>query len=150
MNSFDIQVNLGNIYGAMNQVAERINFLQDRDNGLPMMTNLLKNVSAKLTNANNGIKLLSDRYGEVIRSIATGNEKPDPPAIADIVALIPRQGEMRIDEVMEFLRNQFNDFLRQCLEQNSFIQQFVSAELSRAYEEVNKRLIESFNRFVMK
>ena len=183
MNSFDIQVNLGNIYGAMNQVAERINFLQDRDNGLPMMTNLLKNVSAKLTNANNGIKLLSDRYGEVIRSIATGNEnlvrdignlvnqqkavieesnqhlnrieyhlqgienKPDPPAIADIVALIPRQGEMRIDEVMEFLRNQFNDFLRQCLEQNSFIQQFVSAELSRAYEEVNKRLIESFNRF---
>ena len=183
MNSFDIQVNLGNIYGAMNQVAERINFLQDRDNGLPMMTNLLKNVSAKLTNANNGIKLLSDRYGEVIRSIATGNDnlmrdignlvnqqkavieesnqhlnrieyhlqgienKPDPPAIADIVALIPRQGEMRIDEVMEFLRNQFNDFLRQCLEQNSFIQQFVSAELSRAYEEVNKRLIESFNRF---
>ena len=183
MNSFDIQVNLGNIYGAMNQVAERINFLQDRDNGLPMMTNLLKNVSAKLSNTNNGIKLLSDRYGEVIRSIATGNEnlvrdignlvnqqkavieesnqhlnrieyhlqgienKPDPPAIADIVALIPRQGEMRIDEVMEFLRNQFNDFLRQCLEQNSFIQQFVSAELSRAYEEVNKRLIESFNRF---
>ena len=183
MNSFDIQVNLGNIYGAMNQVAERINFLQDRDNGLPMMTNLLKNVSAKLSNTNNGIKLLSDRYGEVIRSIATGNDnlmrdignlvnqqkavieesnqhlnrieyhlqgienKPDPPAIADIVALIPRQGEMRIDEVMEFLRNQFNDFLRQCLEQNSFIQQFVSAELSRAYEEVNKRLIESFNRF---
>ena len=183
MNSFDIQVNLGNIYGAMNQVAERINFLQDRDNGLPMMTNLLKNVSAKLTNTNNGIKLLSDRYGEVIRSIATGNEnlvrdignlvnqqkavieesnqhlnrieyhlqgienKPDPPAIADIVALIPRQGEMRIDEMMEFLRNQFNDFLRQCLEQNSFIQQFVSAELSRAYEEVNKRLIESLNHF---
>ena len=183
MNSFDIQVNLGNIYGAMNQVAERINFLQDRDNGLPMMTNLLKNVSAKLTNANNGIKLLSDRYGEVIRSIATGNEnlvrdignlvnqqkavieesnrhlnrieyhlqgienKPDPPAIADIVALIPRQGEMRIDEVMEFLRNQFNDFLRQWVERNSFIQQFVSAELSRAYEEVNKRLIESFNGF---
>ena len=183
MNSFDIQVNLGNIYGAMNQVAERINFLQDRDNGLPMMTNLLKNVSAKLTNANNGIKLLSDRYGEVIRSIATGNEnlvrdignlvnqqkavieesnqhlnrieyhlqgienKPDPPAIADIVALIPRQGEMRIDEMMEFLRNQFNDFLRQWVERNSFIQQFVSAELSRAYEEVNKRLIESLNHF---
>ena len=183
MNSFDIQVNLGNIYGAMNQVAERINFLQDRDNGLPMMTNLLKNVSAKLTNANNGIKLLSDRYGEVIRSIATGNEnlmrdignlvnqqkavieesnqhlnrieyhlqgienKPDPPAIADIVALIPKQGEMRIDEMMEFLRNQFNDFLRQWVERNSFIQQFVSAELSRAYEEANKRLIESLNRF---
>ena len=183
MNSFDIQVNLGNIYGAMNQVAERINFLQDRNNGLPMMTNLLKNVSAKLSNTNNGIKLLSDRYGEVIRSIATGNEnlmrdignlvnqqkavieesnrhlnrieyhlqgienKPDPPAIADIVALIPRQGEMRIDEMMEFLRNQFNDFLRQWVERNSFIQQFVSAELSRAYEEVNKRLIESFNRF---
>ena len=183
MNSFDIQVNLGNIYGAMNQVAERINFLQDRENGLPMMTNLLKNVSAKLSNTNNGIKLLSDRYGEVIRSIATGNEnlvrdignlvnqqkavieesnqhlnrieyhlqgienKPDPPAIADIVALIPKQGEMRIDEMMEFLRNQFNDFLRQWVERNSFIQQFVSAELSRAYEEVNKRLIESFNRF---
>ena len=183
MNSFDIQVNLGNIYGAMNQVAERINFLQDRNNGLPMMTNLLKNVSAKLSNTNNGIKLLSDRYGEVIRSIATGNDnlvrdignlvnqqkavieesnqhlnrieyhlqgienKPDPPAIADIVALIPRQGEMRIDEMMEFLRNQFNDFLRQWVERNSFIQQFVSAELSRAYEEVNKRLIESFNRF---
>ena len=183
MNSFDIQVNLGNIYGAMNQVAERINFLQDRDNGLPMMTNLLKNVSAKLTNTNNGIKLLSDRYGEVIRSIATGNEnlvrdignlvnqqkavieesnrhlnrieyhlqgienKPDPPAIADIVALIPRQGEMRIDEMMEFLRNQFNDFLRQWVERNSFIQQFVSAELSRAYEEANKRLIESLNHF---
>ena len=183
MNSFDIQVNLGNIYGAMNQVAERINFLQDRENGLPMMTNLLKNVSAKLTNTNNGIKLLSDRYGEVIRSIATGNDnlvrdignlvnqqkavieesnqhlnrieyhlqgienKPDPPAIADIVALIPRQGEMRIDEMMEFLRNQFNDFLRQWVERNSFIQQFVSTELSRAYEEVNKRLIESLNHF---
>ena len=183
MNSFDIQVNLGNIYGAMNRVAERINFLQDKENGLPMMTNLLKNVSGKLSNANNGIKLLNDRYGEVIISIATGNDnlvrnignlvnqqkalieesnqhlnqieghlqgienKPDPPAIGDIVALIPRQGEMRINELMEFLMNQYNDFLKQWVERNSFIQQFVSAELSRVYGEVNKRLIDSFNRF---
>ena len=37
--------------------------------------------------------------------------------------------------------------MKQWLERNSFIQQFVSAELAKAYETINKRLVESFNRF---
>ena len=37
MNSFDIQVNLGNIYGAIAYVTERINILQDEKNDYPMM-----------------------------------------------------------------------------------------------------------------
>ena len=183
MNSFDIQVNLVNIYGAINKVAERINFLEDEKKGYPMMMKLLEGVQAKLTNTNQGIRLLSNQYAEVARSIATGDEKivksigdlvnqqkaviqesnrylqrietrlqgienkPVPPAIPDIQALIPRQSEIRIDELTEFLKNQYNDFLKQWLERNSFIQQFVSAELGRAYEEINKRLVESFNRF---
>ena len=48
MNSFDIQVNLGNINGAINQVAQRINFLEDMQNGYFMMLNLLKDVNAIL------------------------------------------------------------------------------------------------------
>ena len=129
MNSFDIQVNLGNIYGAINKVAQRINFLEDEKTGYPMMLNLLKNVNAKLQNTNQGIRLLSNQYAELTRSIATGDDriiqnignlvnkqkavieesnrhlqriearlqgienKPDPPAIADILALIPTQSE---------------------------------------------------------
>ena len=38
--------------------------------------------------------------------------------------------------------------MQQWLEQNSFIQQFVSAELAKAYDEINKRLVELFNRFI--
>ena len=72
---------------------------------------------------------------------------PDPPAIADIVALIPKQSEMRIDELTEFMTNQYNSFLKQWIERNSFIQQFVSGELAKAYEEINKRLVESSNQF---
>ena len=41
-NSFDIQVNLANIYGAINQVAQRINFLEDNDNGYPKCWNCWK------------------------------------------------------------------------------------------------------------
>ena len=54
---------------------------------------------------------------------------------------------MRIDGLTEFMKAQYNDFLKQWVERNSFIQQFVSAELGKAYDEINKRLVESFNRF---
>ena len=184
MNSFDIQVNLVNIYNAIAYVAQRINFLEeDKDKGYPKMLELLEGVQTKLTNTNDGIKLLSENYAKVVESIATGDEKlskeigdlvnqqkavieesnrylqgvearlqgienkPDPPAIADIQALIPTQSEMRIDELTEFMTKQYNDFLIQWLERNSFIQQFVSAELAKVYDEINKRLVESFNRF---
>ena len=183
MNSFDIQVNLGNIYNAIAYVAQRINFLEDKDKGYPKMLELLEGVQTKLTNTNDGIKLLSENYAKVVESIATGDEKlskeigdlvnqqksvieesnrylqgvearlqgienkPDPPAIADIQALIPTQSEMRIDGLTEFMKAQYNDFLKQWLERNSFIQQFVSAELAKAYDEINKRLVESFNTF---
>ena len=183
MNSFDIQVNLVNIYNAIAYVAQRINFLEDKDKGYPKMLELLEGVQAKLTNTNEGIKLLSENYAKVVESIATGDEKlskeigdlvnqqksvieesnrylqgvearlqgienkPDPPAIADIQALIPTQSEMRIDGLTEFMKAQYNDFLKQWLERNSFIQQFVSAELAKAYDEINKRLVESFNTF---
>ena len=189
MKSFDIQVNLGNMYEAINLVAERIYFLEDEKKACPMMLELLENLNAKLKNTNQEIKLLSIQYAEVTRSIATGDEtltqiignlvnqqkavieesdkhlktvetrlqgienKPDPHAIADIQALIPRQSEegtpspMRIDELMNFMKEQYNDIMKQWIEQNSFIQQFVSAELSKVYEEINKWLVESFNRF---
>lgn len=183
MNSFDIQANLVNIYTVVTQVAERINFLEDAEKGYPKMLELLNGVNDKLQNANQEIKLLSDQYAELARSIAIGDDKliqnvsnlvnqqkaviensnqylqqvearlqgienkPDPPAIADIVAMIPRQSEMRIDGLLEFLKNQYNDFLKQWLERNSFIQEFVSAELGKAYEAINKRLVESFNHF---
>ena len=54
---------------------------------------------------------------------------------------------MRIDGLTKFMKNQYNDFLQQWLERNSFIQQIVSAELAKVYEEINKRLVESFNQF---
>ena len=148
MNSFDIQVNLGNIYNAIAYVAQRINFLEDKDKGYPKMLELLEGVQTKLTNTNDGIKSLSDKYAEVATSIATGDDnliqkigdlvnqqkavieesnrylqgvearlqgienKPDPPAIADIQALIPTQSEMRIDGLTEFMKAQYNDFLK--------------------------------------
>ena len=52
MNSFDIQVNLGNIYEAIAYVTERINILQDEKNGYPRMMYLLANDNSKLTNTN--------------------------------------------------------------------------------------------------
>ena len=196
MNNFDIQVNLANIHGAINKVAQRINFLEDEKTGYPKMLNLLKNVNTKLQNTNKGIKLLSDRYAELSTSIATGDDKivqsisnlvnqqkavieesnqylqqvetrlqgienrPDPfvslqgieiksnpPAIPDIEPLVPTQSEMRIDELMKFMEKQYNDFLQKWLERNDSIQQFVSGKLANAYDEINKRLVESFNRF---
>ena len=98
-----------------------------------MMMKLLISIHGKLENTNKGIKLLSNQYGEVSKSIAMGDEKltqnignlvnqqnvvtevsnrhlkeikdrlqqienkPDPPAIGDIEALILKQSEMRID-----------------------------------------------------
>ena len=52
MNSFDIQVNLVNIHGAINKVAQQINFLENEKTGYPMMMKLLGGVQAKLTNTN--------------------------------------------------------------------------------------------------
>ena len=142
MNSFAIQVNLSNIYGAIAYITERINLLEDEENGHFMMMNLLEGIQAKLTNTNQGIKMFSTKYAEVVTSIARGNEsliqnigdlvtqqkaviqesnkylqqvearlqgieyKPDPPAIAGIQAMIPKQSEMRIDELTEFMTKQ--------------------------------------------
>ena len=72
MKSFDIQVNLGNIFGAIALVAQRINFLEDERQNYPMMLNLLRNVNAKLENTNQGIRLLSNQYVELATSIVTG------------------------------------------------------------------------------
>ena len=52
MNSFNIEVNLGNIYEAIAYVTERINYLQDEKNGYPRMMYLLVNDNSKLTNRN--------------------------------------------------------------------------------------------------
>ena len=71
--------------------------------------------------------------------------KSDHFIIADIQALIPTQSEMRIDGLTEFMTKQYNHFLQQWIERNSFIQKFVSAELAKSYEAINKRLVESFN-----
>ena len=60
MKCFDIQVNQSNIFGAMNQVAQRNNFLEDENKGLPMMMKLLRSVNARMENTNQGIKLLSE------------------------------------------------------------------------------------------
>ena len=74
MNSFNIEVNLGNIHGAINQVAKQINFLEDEEKGYLKILKLLEDVQAKLKDSNEGIKLLSDKYAEMAKSIVTGNE----------------------------------------------------------------------------
>ena len=61
MKCFDIQVNQSNIYGAMNQVAQRNNSLEVEDKGyLILMMKLLRSVYTRLENTNQGIKLLSE------------------------------------------------------------------------------------------
>ena len=108
---------------------------------------MIQNIG-NLVNQQKAVIEESNRYLQQVEAHLQGIEyKPDPPAIADIQAMIPKQSEMRIDELTEFMANQYNDFLIQWLERNSFIQQFVSAELAKAYDEINKRLVESFNRF---
>ena len=74
MNSFNIEVNLVNIYGAINQVAKQINFLENKEKGYHKMMKLLEDVQTKLKDSNDGIKLLSVKYAEVATSIVTGNE----------------------------------------------------------------------------
>ena len=74
MNSFNIEVNLVNIYGAINQVAQQINFLENKEKGYHKMMKLLEDVQTKLKDSNDGIKLLSDKYAEVAKCIVTGNE----------------------------------------------------------------------------
>ena len=147
MNSFDITTNLGSIYNAIADVSQQIKFLEVEKTGYPKMLELLEGVQTKLKSTNQGISLLSNRYAEVAKSIATGDDKLiqnvnnlvnqqksvieesnkylkgvetrlkgiedklDPPAIADIQALIPTQSEMRNDELTEFMTEQYNDIL---------------------------------------
>ena len=47
MNSFNIEVNLVNIYGAINQVAQQINFLENKEKGYHKMMYLLEGVKEK-------------------------------------------------------------------------------------------------------
>ena len=67
-------MNLGNIYGAISQVAQRINFLHNEENGLSILIRLLKSIRGKLDDTNNEIKLLNTQYVEVIKRIVPGNE----------------------------------------------------------------------------
>ena len=61
MKCFDIQVNQSNIFGAMNQVAQRNNSLEVEDKGyLILMMKLLRSVNARMENTNQEIKLLSE------------------------------------------------------------------------------------------
>ena len=60
MKCFDIQVNQSNIFGAMNQVAQRNNSLEVEDKGYLIMMKLLRSVYTRLENTNQGIKLLSE------------------------------------------------------------------------------------------
>ena len=70
---------------------------------------LIQNVS-NLVNQQKAVIQESNRYLQGIEARLQGIEnKPDPPAIADIVAMIPRQSEMRIDGLTEFMKNQYND-----------------------------------------
>ena len=130
MQSFDIEVNLGNIFDAIYDVADQFSFLEDKEKGCPKMLELLGGVQEKLEGSNDGIKSLNDKYAEVAKSIATGDDKlfqsigdlvnqqkaviqesnnylkgvearlkgienrPDPPATADIRPLVPTQSEM--------------------------------------------------------
>ena len=95
---------------------------------------MIQNIG-NLVNQQKAVIEESNRHLNRIETRLQGIEnKPDPPVIADFQAMIPRQIEMQINELTEFMKEQYNDFLKQWLERNSFIQQFVSAELSKAYE----------------
>ena len=61
-------MNLGNIYGTINQIVQQFNFLQDAKRNYPMMMKLLANVNSRLTITNQGIKLLSATYAEVAKN----------------------------------------------------------------------------------
>ena len=98
--------------------------------------------TGNLVNQQNAVIEESYRYWNHVEARLKGVEnRPNPSAIPDIQSLIPKQNEMRIDELTEFMTKQYNHFLQQWLERNIFFQQFVSAELSKAYDEINKRLV---------
>ena len=66
---------------------------------------MIQNVS-NLVNQQKAVIEESNRYLQQVEARLQGIEnKPDPPAIADIVALIPTQSEMRIDGLTEFMKN---------------------------------------------
>ena len=75
MQSFDIQVNLGNIFDAIYDVADQFSFLEDKEMGYPKMMKLLEDVQTKLKDSNDGIKLLSDKYAKLATCIATRDDK---------------------------------------------------------------------------
>ena len=108
---------------------------------------MIQNIG-NLINQQNSVIKKNNRYWNRIKYRFQGIEnKPDPPAIADIEALIQRQSEIRIDKLTNFLKIQYNDFLKQWVERKSIFQKYVSDELSRAIDEINSSIVESFNRF---
>ena len=67
---------------------------------------LIQNIG-NLVNQQKAVIEESNKYLKQVEAHLQGIEnKPDPPAIADIQALIPKQSEMRIDELTEFMKKQ--------------------------------------------
>ena len=67
---------------------------------------MIQNIG-NLVNQQKAVIEESNRYLQQVEAHLQGIEyKPDPPAIADIQAMIPKQSEMRIDELTEFMKKQ--------------------------------------------
>ena len=83
---------------------------------------MTKNIG-NLVNQQKAVIEASNSHLKVIKNHLQGIEsKPAPPAIGEIEAIIPKQSEMRIDDLTEFMKDQYNDFLKQFIKQKTIFQ----------------------------
>ena len=76
-----------------------------------------------LVNQQKAVTEESNRHLQGIKNhLQKIESKFNPPAIGEIEALISLQSEMRIDELTEFMKNQYIDILKQCIKQRTICQ----------------------------
>ena len=83
---------------------------------------MTKNIG-NLVNQQKAVIEASNSHLKVIKNHLQGIEsKLNPTAVGEIEAIIPRQSEMRIDELTDFMKDQYNDFLKQFIKQKTIFQ----------------------------
>ena len=126
MDGFIIATNMHKVYGTLETIAERINYLEDKEEGLPMLNKLLSDIDKKVKTQGDALAKLNEQYANVIKDIATGDDSlmknvidlvnsqkslidasnkqieevksvvPNAPETPPIEAIVPKQTEMKI------------------------------------------------------
>ena len=177
MDGFIIATNMHKVYGTLETIAERINYLEDKEEGLPMLNKLLSDIDKKVKTQGDALAKLNEQYANVIKDIATGDDSlmknvidlvnsqkslidasnkqieevksvvPNAPETPPIEAIVPKQTEMKISELIDFLKKQYETFIEQIKILNETIAKYAPDNISKELTTINENMNEALVKF---